>query len=86
MRLPGEKCESTEKLNRDMPYSLCALCLCVFVVKYNFNRIRYTTRTGERRLAESRDDFLAVFGHDALFLAAHQVDIKLRHAGRLQRL
>ncbi len=40
MRLP---CESTEKLNRDMPYSLCALCLCVFVVKLNFNRIRYTT-------------------------------------------
>ncbi len=38
-----EKCESTEKLNRDMPYSLCALCLCVFVVNINFNRIRYTT-------------------------------------------
>ncbi len=32
MRLPCEKCESTEKLNRDMPYSLCALCLCGFVV------------------------------------------------------
>ena len=43
MRLPGENCESTEKLNRDMPYSLCALCLCVFVVKFNVNRIRYTT-------------------------------------------
>ncbi len=43
MRLPGEKCESAEKHNRDMPYSLCALCLCVFVVKLIFNRIRYTT-------------------------------------------
>ena len=38
-----EKCESTKKLNRNMPFSLCALCLCVFVVKLSFKRIRYTT-------------------------------------------
>ena len=32
-------------LYRNMPYSLCALCLYVFVVKLNFNRIRYPTAT-----------------------------------------
>ena len=36
-------------------------------------------------LGEGRDDLLPVLGHDALFLAAHQVNVELRHAGRFQR-
>ena len=76
MRLPGEKCESTEKLNRDMPYSLCALCLCVFVVKFIFNRIRYTTyNTRARPKGRSRVSLYC------LAAACGQID-KLGHALR----